>query len=153
MTVAPATTDLLNDRDTFKIWSGIFGNIPTLEFETPKAKGNWLEKRVFHSLCGIGFRTLAGRIRELRGLSSILYENDVLVFKPGIMNRLLVVECKFRRQGSVIEKDIFSEVPNIPLSPFSQWSLVQQRKKHGKTRKAQNEGEKPCTPRKFHSFL
>jgi hypothetical protein len=105
MHAGPTTTELLSDKDTFRIWNDVCSNIPTLRLKTAKAKGNWLEKKVFNSLCGIGFRTLAGRVRELRGLSAATYENDVLVFKPGLLNRLLVVECKFRRQGLLIEKD------------------------------------------------
>lgn len=70
-----------------------------------RSKGRLLERRVFHQLYQLGFRTLAGRVRELCGLSGATYENDVLMFKPGLANRLLIVECKYRKEGTLIEKD------------------------------------------------
>jgi len=100
-----ATTSLLGDLEMYRLWQSISIKNNFTRRLSPKSRGTWLEKLVFRSLYDLGFRTLAGRVRELRGLSTILHENDVVVFKPGAINKLLIVECKFRRVGSLIGKD------------------------------------------------
>jgi len=99
------TSDLLSDFETYRLWQGLSKKGPTKSPVPSRWKGMLLERRVFHQLSELGFRTLAGRVKELRGLSGIVYENDVLVFKPGVVNSLLIVECKFRREGSLTEKN------------------------------------------------
>jgi len=99
------TEELLNDSEVYRLWRSIQKEAsPSLQ-RSPILRGIWLEKHIFHQLYGLGFRTLAGRVRELRGLSGIVYENDVLVFKPGVLNELLIVECKSRRVGALIDKE------------------------------------------------
>jgi len=99
------TEDLLTDLEIYRLWRGTFEETLVPFRKSHVLRGMWLERWVFHQLYELGFRTLAGRVRELRGLSGIMYENDVLVFKPGVPNKLLIVECKFRRKGSLVSKE------------------------------------------------
>jgi len=99
------TTDLLGDLETYRLWQNISKEENYRHRATPQLRGMGFERHILNLLYDLGFRTLAGRVRELRGLSSITHENDVVVFKPGAVNRLLIVECKFRRKGSMIGKD------------------------------------------------
>jgi hypothetical protein len=99
----------LNPDQVYRIWKKLnrlsLGVSPGIR--KSKLTGNKFEDLVLNFLKELKFPPpLAGRASPIPGISSVRHEHDLVIRPPNALgNDFLLIECKYRKEGSIIPKD------------------------------------------------
>lgn len=99
----------IHPKNVYLLWKKInscaLGAIPGVK--AGKMKGNLFEDLVITFLHDIGFPfPIAGRASPVSGISSVRHEHDIIIRPPKATgNDFILLECKYRKKGSIIPKD------------------------------------------------
>lgn len=99
----------MNSDQVYAIWKKLntlsLGILPRVR--KSKLTGNKFEDLIMNFLKELNFPPpLAGRASPIAGISSVRHEHDIVIRPPNALgNDFLLIECKYRKEGSIIPKD------------------------------------------------
>lgn len=99
----------LNPYQIYRIWKKLntvsLGVLPGIR--KSKLTGSKFEDLVLSFLRELKFPPpIAGRASPVSGISSVRHEHDIIIRPPNASgNDFLLIECKYRKKGSIIPKD------------------------------------------------